>query len=195
VGFASFVIPSVRARLPSIRQDARQVLRIGPSLHVGRLRILGRARDGVWMIRARRCLAAIGLAVSIGGCEEDPVDCPGNRASFRVLVFAEEEPLPTDTIVRVKYGAGLEEYRLDQPTQSKTMFCELAMRDGGLLQADAGPPVEALLCELWTGGAATVTVTAGGYPDIEQELDAKADECGITTKDVSIRLLRPDAGP
>jgi hypothetical protein len=126
--------------------------------------------------------------------------------AFRVLLVAAESPLPEDTMFRVKHGSatGTEDFRLDADfPSSDVVFCCRATRDGECVQAsdaasdaDGGPaPVEALLCELWTDGAADVTVTASGYPDLEKNLQARSSEGCLQTVDVTLMLERRDAGP
>lgn len=96
-------------------------------------------------------------------------------------------------MLRVKYGGGFEEYRLSDPVHTQeVVFCQHRL-DGGV-PAEAGVPVDELYCEMWTQGAATVTVQATGYPDIEQEIEAEAEDRCIKTVDVSLRLDLGDGG-
>ncbi len=142
-----------------------------------------------------------------------------------IRVTAERGALPADTVVRVTYGAGEEEYALLKPQAPReVMFCSVlreaspdaqtsfdassedAAGMGGLGAgpSDAGPrdagprdggqgAAMAVRCELWTGGAATVDVMASGYPVLQSELEAEADECGIVTRDVDL-VLTMDGG-
>jgi hypothetical protein len=105
--------------------------------------------------------------------------------------------------LRVRYGGGTENYVLRQPSpRPDVVFCaELAPADAGTPTEvpDAalptpGAPIEALLCELWTQGAATLTVEASGYPATQRDLRARRDDCGIETVEDEIRLSAPDAG-
>jgi hypothetical protein len=59
---------------------------------------------------------------------------------------------------------------------------------------DGGPnrSIERVVCDLWTDGAANVHVTAGGYPEVERELAAKRDDCGLVLTEVPITLERAD---
>jgi hypothetical protein len=125
--------------------------------------------------------------------------------SFRVLIVAAKGPLPQDTVFGVKHGASTQEelFSLQDFPESDVVFCCRSTRDkecvetpDGSPDADAGtPPVEALLCELWTDGAARVTVTASGYPKIATTLDARFSEGCIEPRDVVLKLERPDGGP
>jgi hypothetical protein len=63
---------------------------------------------------------------------------------------------------------------------------------------DAGPAPAptALHCELWTNGIAEITITAEGYTELVQTLQAEAreDECGLETVDERLVLTRQDGG-
>jgi hypothetical protein len=117
-----------------------------------------------------------------------------------VTIVAGMDLLPPDTVVRVQYGGGEEEYRLAQPRSDlDVLFCDAVLRDGGAApSSDAGTPrvnVEKLECELWTGGSATLSVQADAYAEVERELEAEIDACGdVRTKDVRVELVRPDGG-
>ena len=140
----------------------------------------------------------------------DPADCEGLPvASFRVVIVAPGSRLPADTVLRVKYGGGEEEYRLADPQTPDVVFCRHAIADGGLLSKDASvgdggesdagvslSSVEALSCKLWTNGAATATVQASGYEELVAELEAEIDDkCDeIVTKDVMLELVAGDGG-
>lgn len=55
----------------------------------------------------------------------------------------------------------------------------------------------ALFCELWTGGATEVSITASGYAPFDETLNAvmgEDEECGWTTLDVHLTLMRPEGG-
>ena len=49
-------------------------------------------------------------------------------------------------------------------------------------------------CKLWTQGAAKVTVTATGYPPVEEALEVKAQGTCIQTVPVEIVLGDQDGG-
>jgi hypothetical protein len=52
-----------------------------------------------------------------------------------------------------------------------------------------------LVCALWTDGAALISVTASGYPDLDRNLEVKSNAGCIETVDVTLTLERSDAGP
>jgi hypothetical protein len=157
---------------------------------------------------ARLALRGVGVAcvsALLVGCPKEPPECGRPQAAFKVLVTASGAPLPTGTTVHIEYGSGAEEYLLGDPDfSSEVMFCEIFLRDAGVPVADAATDagdagagsveIEALSCELWTGGATTVIVSASGYPQLERELTAEEDECGVMTTDVPLTLEREDAG-
>lgn len=137
------------------------------------------------------CLAAAG----VGCTEEPPPECEGLEPAFVLSIDSEEEFLPEDLVVRVKYGAGVEEYQLGVVSERQVVFCQPVALDGGTIRVDAGDTrVPALRCELWTEGAATVELFTDEYPDVQEQLEGRRDECGIRSVDVEITLLREDAG-
>lgn len=141
-------------------------------------------------------------------------NCPGPRPAFHVTLTAKNGPLPYDTVVRVAYGGGIEQYDLaSPPDQPEVVFCHQVRADGGAGQTDAGSadsgdagradaaseagssdagmaggPVTALICDLWTNSAATINVQGSGYPVLEQPLQAESDDCGIKTVDYQLVL-------
>ena len=124
--------------------------------------------------------------------------------AFELMLLAADGPLPQDTSLTVKHLTGEETFRLDQAfPDSDVVFCSRCNRDrvcpevtDSALDADSGPPpVEAMLCRLWTDGTARVTVVASGYPRLEQRLDVKFNDGCLETKDVVLTLERRDAGP
>jgi hypothetical protein len=123
------------------------------------------------------------------GDDADPKQCTVT-AAFDLTVRAVSGALPADTKLEVKYGGGNETYQLGTPGEPDVVLCHEDAPDGG----DAGAEVSALHCKLWTQAAATVTVSATGYPTVKQDLEAKAiDEC-IQTVPVEIVLGNQDAG-
>jgi hypothetical protein len=54
----------------------------------------------------------------------------------------------------------------------------------------------AILCDLWTNGGATITVTGTGYPALHTDLDAfvRDPRCGVETIDERVILVHSDAG-
>jgi hypothetical protein len=150
-------------------------------------------------------------------CNDDPVEpanC-GDTPDFIVIVSALDAPLPLDTVVSVEYGGtGTEEYRIPDDGKHQVLFCEPSDRDGNPVEAAGGhggesvalPSAggqggaggrprqlfEALRCELWTRGPATVTVTTKVYP-LPEPLGLKAKK-GQCTVDSEIVLQHADAG-
>lgn len=109
--------------------------------------------------------------------------CRPNGPTFRVMLTAVPGPLPPDTRIEVKYGAGVERY---PGNAGKSIFCHDVSSD-----PDAGVR-EGISCDLWTSGAADVSVTASGYLPVERTLVAERDECGLVLTQVSIELEQPD---
>jgi hypothetical protein len=144
----------------------------------------------------RRCWsrAALLLGVLLLGCSRDKVPgptCSGLEPAFALLIVAEDGPLPDDLRLSVTYGGGIEEFVLaDTERTGEVVFCAPSDRDGGapsMPDAEA-EALEALRCELWTDGAATIDVQGGDYPPLEHELEAEADACGIKTVEEAIEL-------
>lgn len=121
------------------------------------------------------------IAALLSACtSRDPAPaCPPSGPTFRVLLTASSGPLPADTRIAVKYGAGVEEYPGDA---GKSVFCHDVPGD-----PDAGAR-EAISCELWTSGAADVSVTASGCCPIEKTLRAERDDCGLELTEVPLEL-------
>jgi hypothetical protein len=142
-------------------------------------------------------LASFALAAA---CSKDPEydDCNVERPAFLVRVSAGTAELPNDTRLHVEYGAGDEDYVLAQPPERPdVVFCTLLspqVDTDAMIEVDAGSPVRELLCELWTQGAAELTVRASGYPTQVLKLVAERDSCGIETVEHLVVLERADAG-
>jgi hypothetical protein len=130
-------------------------------------------------------VAAVAVVLLSAGCSSsDPgPNCPAAGPTFRVTLTAMPGPLPPDTRLEVKYGAGVEQY---PGNAGKSVFCHDVPGD-----PDAGAR-DAISCDLWTSGAADVTVTATGYATIERTLMAVRDDCGIQLTEVAIELEKPD---
>jgi hypothetical protein len=164
-------------------------------------------------------VAIVLVLASASGCARDPEydGCYVEHPAFLLHISAQGGPLPEGTHLRVKYGAGVEDYILRNPAESPdVIFCTAVNPDAELAEAgepseagldaadevgaghstsgDAQAPIEALLCELWTQGAATVTVDADGYPRLVKALTAKRDGCGIETVERELVLQAPDGG-
>ena len=111
-----------------------------------------------------------------GGCHDGPPE-----ALFTIKVSQlNEEPLPPDTTVRVKWTAGEEPlFVLNDRESWKTLDdgsnveCQLD-RDGPAPPSD----LHELTCELWTNSATEVEVTAMGYlPLLETLQPMMLDGC------------------
>src|SRR6186997_2282778 len=131
-----------------------------------------------------RVVLVTGALVLLTACpSKEPSSCPDEvdvLPPFAVTVRAEDGPLPPDTLIRLAYGSGEEEYALEAPSDGLVMFCKPA---GTPAAAGAGgetvtTPTEALLCEIWEEGAVTLRVSGGDYPELIEELEGEADECG-----------------
>jgi hypothetical protein len=140
-----------------------------------------------------------------GGCSSDAgpeQSCPRTPAAFHVLIRAANGVLPDDTVVSVRYGgSAVEQYYVsDPPSEPEVLFCKAVDNDGGPPGVgDASPPpfqeIEALACDLWTNGAAIVTVAASRYPVVERQLEPHTDHCGVSeTVQAEIMLGEPDGG-
>lgn len=130
----------------------------------------------------------------LNGCTQEPTydGCYGEHPAFVVTIRSNEGPLPPDTRLHVKYGSGEERYSLREPNApANVIFCATIAGDGA---PDAGGAVQALVCELWTQGAAQITVEASGYPSIMRNLKAQRNRCGIETVDDEFLLQARDGG-
>ncbi len=150
---------------------------------------------GTWSIRAASAYG-MGLLLLAGACSSpDPVDCP-SHPTFRLIVDAQDGHVPGDVQINVLYGSGEELFDARDPDASlKVVFCKLEReghQDGGVEAGDGGTaegPISQVVCDLWTDGAATVTVTAQGYPETIRELEAERDnECGLMLTEARITL-------
>jgi len=152
------------------------------------------------------------LALLVVSCEDDPphpADCPSGP-DFEVLISALDAPLPADTVVTVHYGGGVtEEYRIPDHGKHYVLFCEPTDRDGnpvgtgghggeGQLAAGRNGPggspgsgFEALTCELWTDGPATLSVETSRYPKRTEDLQAKNGKCTVSSE---VELSPEDGG-
>jgi hypothetical protein len=160
-------------------------------------------------------VAFLALVRLAPGCGSDPhpkEPCQTGIADFEVLIQAAEGPLPDDLVVRVEYGGGDEEYVLASPGTPVVMFCRHSDRernplmDGGTSWHGSGGQsggggegggasvhdVEALLCEIWSFGAARIEVETAAYPmTTPLELTRKQGAC---TVEAELELSLPDAG-
>jgi hypothetical protein len=152
-------------------------------------------------------------------CERETQDAPGvcplAVPAFRLTLRAVPE-LPPGTKLTVAFGgAQSERFVLGMaPGSNETVCCgtyldgdapELipcstapdAQTDGAGLASDAaGFRSPALVCDLWTNGAAEITVRAAGYPEFTEHLVAEMrKECaGLVTVEIDRTLMHADAG-
>lgn len=132
------------------------------------------------------------LVAGIGACsspEPDPDACGPPHATFRLVVDAQDGYVPGDVRIHVRSGSGEEEFDAKvEGVSPKVVFCEVERVSG-----DGGEegPIELVTCDLWTDGAATVRVTAQGYPEVERDLEAEWEpECGLKLTEERITLER-----
>ncbi|HEY3499682.1 MAG TPA: hypothetical protein VGK73_33555 [Polyangiaceae bacterium] len=163
----------------------------------------------------RRLTYLLVLVAACGPDKKPQQPCP-TGPDFEVLISAAVGPLPSDTVVRLYYGAGdpehPEEFVLANPGVPKVLFCSAADREGN--KVDGGLPsqtaasggdggesgaggeknvtVDALLCECWSFGSAELEIVTAEYPDEERvALKKKQGVCTVTSE---IVLEKPDAG-
>jgi hypothetical protein len=148
-----------------------------------------------------------GLLVPSCGPGQDHRRCSGPHPDFVVLIKLSDRPLPPDTVVKVLYGgSGTETYDLASPNRDpEVLFCApagadcSALPDGASAVGAAGAAgsagedasVEALRCELWTGGFATVTVQGTGLTDPSYDLTPDDKVCTVSR---CLKLDSPDGG-
>ncbi len=155
------------------------------------------------MLRKLALLAFLTTAVS---CGPDKRECSGPRPLFRVALQLQDRPLAPDTVVNVTYGGtGTDQYDLSDPTANhKVIFCKPSKRDcvaldsasdsgaaGAAGASDEPNAVEALCCDLWTGGYTHLEVHATGQESSEWDLYPREHECTVNQ---SIVLDSPDGG-
>jgi len=154
-----------------------------------------------------RFLAPLTIAsLLLPGCGPDHRRCSGPpQADFVVLLKLSDRPLPPDTVVKVTYaGSGTESYDLASPNKyPEVVFCAPASAEcsasadvsGAAGAAGASgedmPPTQALRCELWTGGFATLKVLGTGLNDPSYALTPKSNTCTVSQ---CIVLDSPDGG-
>lgn len=158
-----------------------------------------------------RLLALVLLASCSNGGRKDKQPCPRGGSTFRVQITSDDGELPADTSIQVSYGSNTEGFDFRHQNGANQDVCcrgvstvstELdavpcVPADAGRIRAPA-----AIECELTTNGAARLTVTASGYPALEQTLEAERlegeewEHCDVLlTRDVFVELVRGDAGP
>jgi hypothetical protein len=156
-------------------------------------------------------VASLQLSGVLAGCKgsKDPADdplCVQQGPAFRVMVVAPNGPLPRDTELRLTYQGTLsEDYDFHDRSRNEDLCCramssvpnELTMTS---CDPDAGAPLHgpamAIVCDVWSNGAAQITLSATGYDSTVNDLAATLDEdCEtIETRDVTLTLQRGDAG-
>jgi hypothetical protein len=135
------------------------------------------------------------------GCGPDHRRCSGPHPDFVVVLELSNRSLPADAVVHVTYGgSGMEEYVVAAPSADpEVVFCSPASADGGAPADTAGAAgtsgedasVEALRCELWTGGFASVMVRGTGLSDMHYDLTPDDNQCTVRQ---TIVLDSPDGG-
>jgi len=131
-------------------------------------------------IGTRVVLVVCALAL-LTACEpKEPSACSGDvLPPFTVTVRAADGPLPADTLLTLAYGAGIEEFALEAPpSDPMVMFCKPKGTHGTAGAGGEAPTTEAVVCDLYVEGAATLWVTGGDYPELVEELQGEANECG-----------------
>lgn len=159
-----------------------------------------------------RCFALVAITASLLlGCKNstDPVNqplCVQQGPAFRMMVVAPHGPLPRDIELRLAYQGTLrEDYGLHDRSTNEDLCCQAMAEVPSALTAtscrpDAGAPLHAptmaIMCDVWSNGAAQVTLSATGYDTTVHDLTAILDEeCEtIETSDVTLTLQRGDAG-
>lgn len=148
-----------------------------------------------WLFPALTCVPLV-----LGGCSSDDAGserCPPahSHPTFRLRVRAATGPLPPDVRITVKYGSGVEEFdATSPPVDPQAVFCQFERSDSDALEGGhrRGDRPQAVLCELWTDGAARVHVRASGYEDIERDLVPETDRCGLVLTVEELVLERQD---
>ena len=148
-------------------------------------------------------VAALFATVTTTSCSPSAPSesCPPaySHATFRLTVKGDGIALPRGVVITVKYGSGKEVYDVDHPNQTpQVVFCKQT-QDGGTIGVDAFDEdasaltnAESIVCDLWTDGAATVSVKGQGYPDVEKDLVAERDDCGLKLAEETILIEAGD---
>jgi hypothetical protein len=162
---------------------------------------------------------AVAVLLNVACSQPRTAPCPRSQAAFRLQVTAIDGNLPVDTELTVSYqGSRQERYDFyDMGAGNVDVCCRpsgsawpataalptVACTPGSSPDASVAPNVEdagsraALVCQLWTSGPAEVDVTATGYAELDQVLQAELldNGCGVQTTDVRVTLERPDGAP
>jgi len=157
--------------------------------------------------------AAMALASCTSSTPDDPA-CGPPHPTFHLEIDAQPGSVPEDVTITLVYGGGEETFRVGGNKSLKVLLCEARRGDldGGLVDesrnesgnesgdgSDDGPadepmgdpgPISSVYCDLWTNGAATVSVSAERYLGDSRHLEAELDpECGLIQMDVRITLV------
>ena len=161
-----------------------------------------------------RWLIVLGLAASLfAACGPDRrPDEPCEGPSFKLVVRAEDGPLPADTRINVRYGGNPdgEPYELGEKRNPQAVSCDEDTSAGGASavavadSAGAGGAgsdsnedldVWNLKCGLYTQGPARLDATATGYEPInDQELSFDHERHCEVRKTFVLVPLKSDAG-
>jgi hypothetical protein len=160
---------------------------------------------------ALRLVVTCGVVLAAVGCKRrggqgDEPACVQRGPAFRLLVTAPQGSLPDDTQLEMNYQGNLHaRFGLAAQTVSEDLCCAAhgavpTRFEGTPCQQDAGSfpdDVAAIACDVWSNGAASVTLSASGYETRVYELEAEVDEeCEtILTSEQHLQLQRGDAGP
>lgn len=170
-------------------------------------------------------LAALLALAAVCACQQhapkaDPV-CPRARAAFELEVSTDSATLPESLVVRVGFGgAESEAYSPKLGNRHNTVLCcssnanaslrpmtcgqDLSAEDAG----EASNPVPTMSepkdasdvrCQVWSNGAAELTVSARGFAPVHRTLAAEPDselpQCSVWhTVAVPLILRHGDAG-
>lgn len=123
-----------------------------------------------------------------------------------MVVRAENQPLPPDTRINVRYGANHEgePYTLGEPSTPQAVRCTEDSSPGGAPSVEPEAPlggagndtgdVWALRCLLYTQGPADVDVTATGMEPLSEALSQdRKHRCDIKAY-LTLKPEKPDAG-
>ena len=153
---------------------------------------------------ARHCWLLMISGLSVIGCGPGHVDCTGPHPDFKVVLSLSARQLAPDTVVHVTYGgSGMEDYALANPNADhEVVFCRPSTLDGGApldattasaagASGEDDTGVDALYCELWTGGFATLEVHSTSFTSMTYDLSPREHVCTVPE---AIVLDSPDGG-
>jgi hypothetical protein len=159
-----------------------------------------------------RWLIVLGLgAAPFTACGPDHRPEPCDGPSFKLVVRAENGPLPPDTHINVRYGGNAdgEPYELGTKRTPQAVSCVEDTSPGGApaeeasagageagARSDEDLEVWRLRCGLYTQGPARLDATAAGYEpikDAELSFNGNERKCEVE-KTFALVPLKPDAG-